>query len=175
MGGECPENPLIELTEQAHDSLLRDGALSGAVHHAYTDGHVAHSCVEALRGLVRNMVDTTGDGQPDALGFDEDGDGIIDSLDIDLDGVPDIKAGVADVIHQGNESSEALAQQRKIALTDLFHAIDSGGDGSIEEEELIDFLSKIFPQSENKAMQENQIKLMIEGLDADGDGGGVPG
>jgi hypothetical protein len=116
------------------------------------------------------MVDTTGDGKADALGFDEDGDGVIDTLDIDLDGVPDIRAGsLADVIRK-NRSAEALEQQRKIALTDLFHAIDSGGDGSIEEEELIEFLSKIFPPSENKAMQEKQIKLMIEGLDADGDG-----
>ena len=116
------------------------------------------------------MVDTTGDGKVDALGFDENGDGSIDALDIDLDGIPDIKAGsLADVIRK-NRSAEALEQQRNIALTDLFHAIDTGGDGSIEESELIEFLSKIFPPSENKAMQEKQIKLMIEGLDADGDG-----
>lgn len=60
--------------------------------------------------------------------------------------------------------------QRKTALTDLFHAIDTGGDGSIEEEELVAFLSKIFPPSDNKDMQDKQIKLMIQGLDEDGDG-----
>ena len=63
---------------------------------------------------------------------------------------------------------EALDQQRKIALTDLFHAIDVGGDGNIEEKELVDFLTKIFPTSDNKDMQDKQIKLMIEGLDQDG-------
>jgi Ca2+-binding EF-hand superfamily protein len=72
-------------------------------------------------------------------------------------------------LHQ-HRSAEALLQERKIALTDLFHCIDDGGDGSVEEEELERFLYAVFPPTDNKDMQAKQIKLMIEGLDEDGDG-----
>lgn len=65
---------------------------------------------------------------------------------------------------------EVTAQQRKVALIDLFHAIDSGHDGSIDSQEMLEFLTAIFPPSENKVMQDKQIKLMIENLDEDDDG-----
>ncbi len=72
---------------------------------------------------------------------------------------------------QRTRSVETLAQQRKIALTDLFAAIDKSGDGSVDEDELKEFLSGLFPHSsENKAMQDKQIQLMVGSLDADGDG-----
>jgi Ca2+-binding EF-hand superfamily protein len=104
---------------------------------------------------------------------------------VDLDGVADRKVEVDEFINGRRvsdgayslhaqlrlvRSPEALLQERKIALTDLFHVIDTGGDGSIEENELISFLESVFPPSDNKDMQAKQIKLMIEGLDEDGDG-----
>ena len=43
-------------------------------------------------------------------------------------------------IRRKNRSPAVLAQQRKVALIDLFHAIDSGGDGNIDGEEMYTFL-----------------------------------
>ena len=112
-------------------------------------------------------------------------DGKIDMIDEDLDGHADHRVTGNDFVEgirvsdgklslhaqlRLTRTQEALEVQRRTALTDLFHAIDAGGDGSIEEEELVEFLSKIFPPSDNKDMQDKQIKMMIQGLDEDGDG-----
>ena len=131
------------------------------------------------------LIDTNGDGKKNALGFDTNHDGKIDMIDEDLDGHADHSVNRNDFVEgirvsdgklslyaqlRLTRTQEALEVQRRTALTDLFHAIDSGGDGSIEEEELVEFLSKIFPPSDNKDMQDKQIKMMIQGLDEDGDG-----
>jgi hypothetical protein len=86
------------------------------------------------------MVDTTGDGNFDSVGFDTTGDGCIDSYDTSGDGLPDIVKGSMADIRRKNRSPAVLAQQRKVALIDLFHAIDSGGDGNIDGEEMYTFL-----------------------------------
>lgn len=116
------------------------------------------------------MVDTTGDGRFDSVGFDTSGDGKVDAFDTTGDGLPDVRKGSMADIMRKNRPVAVSMQQRKIALIDLFHAIDKGGDGTIEGSEMEDFLSAIFPESENKAMQDKQIRLMIEQLDVDGDG-----
>jgi len=56
----------------------------------------SHLCVCSRAGLgpvtlgrPSVMVDTTGDGKPDAVGYDLDGDGVVDSLDTNNDGIID--------------------------------------------------------------------------------------
>merc|ERR1712072_285065 len=116
------------------------------------------------------LVDVNGDGNVDTIGLDTNGDGKIDTYRKWDVGVPDIKEGSLAAILKKKKSKQTLAQQRKIALTDLFYVIDKHGDGSIEEDELSEFLENVFPPSKNSQLQAQMIKLMIEGLDVDGDG-----
>jgi len=89
------------------------------------------------------MVDTNGDGNFDSVGFDTTGDGAVDAYDTTGDGLPDIiKGSMADVMRQ-KRPPEVTAQQRKVALIDLFHAIDSGHDGSIDSQEMLEFLTAV--------------------------------
>jgi hypothetical protein len=89
------------------------------------------------------MVDTTGDGSFDTVGFDTTGNGQVDAFDTSGDGLPDIIKGSMADLRRKTRSPAVLAQQRKLALIDLFHAIDSGGDGSIDGQEMYHFLKEV--------------------------------
>jgi len=89
------------------------------------------------------MVDTTGDGRFDSVGFDTSGDGKVDAFDTSGDGLPDVRKGSMADIMRKNRPVAVSMQQRKVALIDLFHAIDKGGDGTIEGPEMEDFLSAV--------------------------------
>ena len=62
----------------------------------------------------------------------------------------------------------ALQYYRRVALSKIFRCIDTDGGGEVNQEELETFLGKMFPGEGD--MYETQLKLMIEGLDEDGDG-----
>ena len=63
---------------------------------------------------------------------------------------------------------KALHFYRRVALSKIFACIDEDGGGEVDQEELERFLGKMFPGDGD--MYEKQLKLMIEGLDEDGDG-----
>ena len=114
-------------------------------------------------------MDASGDGCIDTFAWDATGDGKID-MTRTFDFVPDCKPGsIADVLRK-RRTPAMLAQQRRIALTDLFYAIDKEPDHMLDGRELESFLKQIFPESERKHMSDHIIRLMIEGLDVDGDG-----
>ena len=56
---------------------------------------------------------------------------------------------------------------RRAALVDLFVMMDSDMGGTVDEEELTNFLVGLFAPTEGEV---RQIELMIAGLDEDGDG-----
>ena len=89
------------------------------------------------------LVDANGDGNIDSIGLDTTGDGKIDTYKKWESGVPDVQPGSLAAILRKKKSEETLAQQRKIALTDLFYVIDKHGDGNIEEDELSEFLENV--------------------------------
>ena len=89
------------------------------------------------------LVDVNGDGNIDTIGLDTNGDGKIDTYRKWNTAVPDAQPGSLAAILRKKKSKQTLAQQRKIALTDLFYVIDKQGDGNIEEDELSEFLENV--------------------------------
>eukprot|EP00949_MAST-11_sp_MAST-11-sp1_P005016 g5016.t1 len=66
---------------------------------------------------------------------------------------------------------EAVTIYRRAALADTFQSIDDDGSGEIDESELCDYLSNLFPgESLDNEMRDQQIKQAIAQLDDDGDG-----
>ena len=53
----------------------------------------------------------------------------------------------------------------------MFKCIDEDGGGEVDQEELKVFLGKLFPSTgKTSEVYNKQLKMMIEGLDEDGDG-----
>ena len=66
---------------------------------------------------------------------------------------------------------KALHYYRRVALSKIFKCIDEDGGGEVDQDELKIFLAKLFPSKGKDAEVYNkQLKMMIEGLDEDGDG-----
>ena len=79
----------------------------------------------------------------------------------------------AERVKKGGRKSEAISAYRRAALVDLFCQIDSDLSGSIDEDEMLEFLSSVFAPATGDGLNEHemrQVKLMIAGLDTDGDG-----
>jgi Ca2+-binding EF-hand superfamily protein len=77
------------------------------------------------------------------------------------------------VFHESHKGRlpKALKYYRRVALSKIFQCIDSDGGGEVDQEELEAFLGKLFPsEGKDSEMYEKQLKMMIEGLDEDGDG-----
>ena len=118
---------------------------SDEVNNEATDDVLNQLAVDTTQDGKADMVliDLNGDGNIDSVGMDTNGDGNIDTYQKWIVDVPDALPGSLAAILQKKKSKETLAQQRKIALTDLFYVIDKQGDGSIEEDELREFLESV--------------------------------
>ena len=76
-------------------------------------------------------------------------------------------------VRKGGRPKEAVEVYRRGALVDLFVMMDSDMGGTVDEEELTNFLVDLFAPTEGEVLSEGevrQIELMIAGLDEDGDG-----
>jgi len=71
--------------------------------------------------------------------------------------------------HKGR-LDKALKFYRRVALSKIYKTIDASGDGSIDQEELEEFLGALFPESDESESYRKQLTIMIQGLDDDGDG-----
>ena len=70
----------------------------------------------------------------------------------------------AERVRKGGRKSEAISAYRRAALVDLFCQIDSDLSGSIDEDEMLQFLSSVFAPATGDGLNEQelrQVKLMI--------------
>ena len=75
-------------------------------------------------------------------------------------------------VRKGGRPKKAIEAYRRGALVDLFVMMDNDMGGTVDEDELTQFLIKLFAPKSSKLGETEirQIELMIAGLDEDGDG-----
>jgi Ca2+-binding EF-hand superfamily protein len=78
----------------------------------------------------------------------------------------------AERVRKGGRPKKAIEAYRRSALVDLFAMMDHDMGGTVDEEELTQFLISLFAPNSSKLSDTEirQIELMIAGLDENGDG-----
>ena len=85
---------------------------------------------------------------------------------------PTKEISFAQRVRKGGRPKKAIEAYRRGALVDLFVMMDNDMGGTVDEDELTQFLIKLFAPKSSKLGETEirQIELMIAGLDEDGDG-----